>query len=37
MVSIPIPGSNVAEVVGEFFCLLIESGEKAANDYMTPI
>lgn len=36
MVRSPIAGSNVEEVVGEFFCLLLESGEKAAKDYMTP-
>jgi hypothetical protein len=36
MVSNRTPGSNVEEVVGEFFCLLVQSGEKAAQDYMIP-
>jgi len=35
MVSSQIGGSNVAEVVGEFFCSLIESSE-AAKDHMIP-
>lgn len=35
MVSRPIAG-NVQEVVGEFFCLIINSGEKAAEEYMSP-
>ena len=37
MASSPIAGSNLEEVAGEFFCLLLESGEKAAEDYMKPI
>lgn len=37
MVSTRIGGSNVHEVVGEFFCLIIDSGEKAAEEYMNPI
>ena len=36
MVSTPIAGSNAHEVVGEFFCLIIDSGEKAAEEYMNP-
>lgn len=37
MVSAPIGGSNANEVIGEFYCLIIDSGEKAAEEYMNPI
>lgn len=37
MVSTPIADGNVQEVGSEFFCLIIDSGAKAAEEYMNPI